>query len=253
METASVVSKPIVEKQCSVCNETLPVSEFYPDPGCSGGVGWRCKACGKSRTAFLRQSTRDGITWIGTTAYPVVDGYKLCSRCQERKPVSDFSASSTTKTGYRFECRQCRHESRKGNRSSLRYFLKQKITNAKHNLLNGSKAKRSLYDSDSFVTVDDLLDIWNQQQGRCALTGRTMEHRNDIGRNVNNVSIDRIDNSLGYTKGNVRLVCLAANYMRNTMSDCELLQFAESLVGYLRGKHGECCGATKHNGLKSQE
>ena len=33
------------------------------------------------------------------------------------------------------------------------------------------------------------------------------------------LSIDRIDNNLGYAEGNVRLVCLQVNYMRGDLTD----------------------------------
>lgn len=70
------------------------------------------------------------------------------------------------------------------------------------------------------LTLDDLLEKWNQQKGRCALTGlrmSTTQRRCDRHRFVTNVSIDRIDSSGHYTPDNVHLVCVVANMCKHVV------------------------------------
>ena len=44
-------------------------------------------------------------------------------------------------------------------------------------------------------------------------------------------SLDRIDNSKGYVKGNVRFVALIYNYARNGFDDEAVLAFCNAVIG----------------------
>ncbi|MEP3465369.1 MAG: hypothetical protein ABJN65_05025, partial [Parasphingorhabdus sp.] len=73
--------------------------------------------------------------------------------------------------------------------------------------------------------------LWTIQNGRCALTNRPFELRTneDGGQQDDRVSLDRIDNSIGYAEGNVQLVSQFANRARGTLTILEarkrLVQF----------------------------
>jgi hypothetical protein len=65
------------------------------------------------------------------------------------------------------------------------------------------------------ISTDHIVSLYEQQEGRCALTGIPF----DLGPAPTNkranpyiFSIDRIEPSLGYTKSNVRLVIWAINW-----------------------------------------
>jgi hypothetical protein len=62
--------------------------------------------------------------------------------------------------------------------------------------------------------------LWKEQQGRCALTGCAFELRteDDGGIQDDRLSLDRIDNSIGYAEGNIQLVTQFANRARGTLS-----------------------------------
>jgi hypothetical protein len=73
------------------------------------------------------------------------------------------------------------------------------------------------------LSVDEAVDVFEQQNGRCALTGLPLTTNgpfNDI-----TASLDRIDNSKGYTPDNVHWVHKAVNFMRG---DMPLAAFVES-------------------------
>lgn len=58
-----------------------------------------------------------------------------------------------------------------------------------------------------------------------------MTMQQGAGRKIfTNVSIDRIDNDFGYTPDNVRLVCKAVNYMKHSMTDQEMMQWAALIL-----------------------
>lgn len=52
--------------------------------------------------------------------------------------------------------------------------------------------------------------------------------------NMYNVSVDRVDQTKGYTIENTRLVCIQANMMRSILSDNELLQWCHAIETNLK-------------------
>jgi hypothetical protein len=54
----------------------------------------------------------------------------------------------------------------------------------------------------------------------------------DSGRVPTNLSVDRIDSSLGYIKGNIQLVCMAVNQMKNDLTVEQLKYFCKSILEY---------------------
>lgn len=83
-----------------------------------------------------------------------------------------------------------------------------------------AKRKRISYDID----IDYLLSLFSKQNGKCAMSNKSMTWITGNGRhsNYSNISIDRIDSNLGYTKGNVQLVCYIVNLMKNKLTTEEL-------------------------------
>ncbi len=86
--------------------------------------------------------------------------------------------------------------------------------------------------------ANHLLDKLNEQDGRCALTNIPLSLR-DVQGKVNEVnsfkiaSVDRIDNSLPYQKGNVQWVSVAINFARNRTE-------LEEFKGFLRDFMAMC-------------
>lgn len=79
-----------------------------------------------------------------------------------------------------------------------------------------SNCKRRI--RDGFVcdiTLEDMITKYNEQNGLCAITNVKMSHK--IG-SLDSVSIDRIDNTIGYTKENIHLVTKWINLGKNTAS-----------------------------------
>lgn len=97
-----------------------------------------------------------------------------------------------------------------------------------------NKARNRKYDTD--LDLPYLKDLWEQQRGRCAISGIGMDlPRNTVAfdRDKGNpwkASLDRIDCSQGYLKGNVRFVVNMANLCRNGFTDEEVLRFARGVV-----------------------
>jgi hypothetical protein len=72
------------------------------------------------------------------------------------------------------------------------------------------------------VTIDDLKEQWEKQLGVCEFTGveLMLSTYSKIEKNpIYTASLDRIDSSKGYVKGNIRWISRAINWMKNEMSD----------------------------------
>lgn len=110
--------------------------------------------------------------------------------------------------------------------SPYRFFLKQ-------------ATKRSKYNKTRTCDIDlvYLKTLWEEQRGICPLTGWLLRLTPTMNRGgparPDNASLDRIDNSKGYVRGNVRFIALIANYARNSFTDEDVVSFAKAVVGSL--------------------
>ena len=92
--------------------------------------------------------------------------------------------------------------------------MRRKISLTKYD----AKNRRKL---DFDITYTDLLELWQDQDGLCAISKNKLELDQGgtfMGRNNPNCcTIDRLDNSKGYTKDNIQLVTCAHNIWRNNL------------------------------------
>ena len=74
------------------------------------------------------------------------------------------------------------------------------------------------------ITVEDI-----EWHSKCPILGIEMEYFASGGRKQNSVSLDRIDSTLGYVKGNVSTISVRANSIKSNLT----LSQAKSLVEYI--------------------
>lgn len=110
-----------------------------------------------------------------------------------------------------------------------------------------ARGRSALRGQESDVTTDDLIRLYEAQNGRCALTGLTFSTVRHLGayRNPYYPSVDRIDPSLGYVEGNYRLVVLIANVARGEYGDEVFYALCEAAVRYRGGLPKRGRGAPK--------
>lgn len=85
------------------------------------------------------------------------------------------------------------------------------------------------------LTTADLLELLEEQGGRCALTGVKLTNILVKDRRIwTNASIDRIVSGGPYIRDNIQLVCTAVNGFRSQMSIEEFKQWC-TLVAKFRG------------------
>lgn len=103
---------------------------------------------------------------------------------------------------------------------------KGKFTYYLNKMRSRSKRKGFEYDLDE----EFLQTIWNNQEGKCALTGIELILRTtNSTRCPTAASLDRIDSKLGYIKNNVQFLALSVNYAKSDFSDEEFKEFLFSI------------------------
>lgn len=80
------------------------------------------------------------------------------------------------------------------------------------------------------LTHEQLLNLYNKQNGKCALTGEvlTFSTKNSLG----NVSLDRITSSLGYCETNVQLVTKKINMAKHLLEQTEFIEMCRKVAYY---------------------
>lgn len=88
------------------------------------------------------------------------------------------------------------------------------------------------------LTVQDVEQLLADSRGRCALTGIGFDLRRRDGERRRKwaPSIDRIENSAGYTPANVRLVCSSVNIALNDFGEELLVKIARALLRKRRAR-----------------
>lgn len=82
------------------------------------------------------------------------------------------------------------------------------------------------------ITPEVVRDLYRQQRGRCALTGWPLRVRG--GRGL--ASLDRLDPSIGYVAGNLRLTTPEVNLFRHKRTDAEFRTWCAKIAQHL-GRH----------------
>ncbi len=233
---------PLWTQICTKCGQRKPQEEFYWNSRRRGFLR-RCKACLRTYSrGYVR--TPEGIT----------SDVRACTQCGEEKDVSAFY--SRVRGGQRRTvCKDCcragdlrrhainprprkkyadlvaenpdgirdgRRRSYLTRRSHLRGWVKINLDTRR------GQCRKSGIPFD--LSVDDVLALYEDQGGKCALTGAELLWGIDTNRGPGTLSVDRIDALGPYTKENVRLVVHWANIARQRLTDAEFVDLCRAVV-----------------------
>lgn len=135
---------------------------------------------------------------------------KVCIKCGLTKPTSDFPEYQKGRT--KNACKPCTDASRRQRTGATYHGYLTSLCSKARSARKGTKVP---FEIDS----EYLIQLWEEQHGRCKLSGIYMTHHSDgKGRKDFNASVDRIIPELGYVHGNLQLVCDRVNTMRHTLT-----------------------------------
>jgi hypothetical protein len=174
------------------------------------------------------------------------DGKKICSKCKKEKPVDQFHVDKRAKTGRSSACLDCKglrplttEQQRRANKRHDDWVKQDRLLNpekyvkygqdfrARHpkwTLLNAAR-KRAAAKGLTFSITETDIPIPEV----CPILGMPIVV-NTNGMKDNSISLDRKDVRLGYESGNVQVISVKANAMKNSATPDELRRFARWVI-----------------------
>lgn len=127
-------------------------------------------------------------------------------------------------------CNACRSEYN-------RVYYSQSIEIYLQRMLASSRRRAKTKGAPNDLTLDQLLDLWHKQDGRCALSGIAMTYEITNGtNNAYNASLDRIRPGLAYTLKNVQLVTARANWIKGDLDNSGINWWVTTIHGHMNPK-----------------
>lgn len=131
---------------------------------------------------------------------------KICLCCNIEKTIDEYNKKASREDGYNYYCRLCDQERRVNYYNTLNGSLHMLLSSSRWSAqkrYNKGRIEAGKYD----ISFDNLKDLWKQQDGKCYYSGIPMNY--DI--HEWQVSLERLNDDLGYIKSNIVLCCLEFN------------------------------------------
>lgn len=184
-------------KKCSKCKEEKDIEYFHKRTQSKDGYRNVCKLC-------MPKYEYDK---------PINDGPKKCITCKVIKPFEEFYKT------HKLICKDCQYKRQFKYKTTLNGSLTG-LLNAAKNRSKILKNERAEFD----LTLDDLKDIYERQNGLCYYSTIQMKFEGEF-----KMSLERLDNDMGYIKTNVVLCCTEFNCASKWSFDkiLEMLEFLD--------------------------
>ena len=154
----------ILFKICSTCTISKSISDFHKNKKGKFGRNSICKSC------ILAKYRKHSPKYHELTTI-------ICQSCDTCLDISDFYENPTSQTGFMKICRNCYiHRDQSADLSILDYSTL---------LLHQFQRK---YSKKTFnITPLQIIHLWKQQRGLCAITEHRMTMDKDSAGNIDNI------------------------------------------------------------------
>lgn len=146
---------------------------------------------------------------------------KRCRTCREDRPIREFAKAPSNKSGVKNQCRTCDADYHERWRTANKAYERERVAAAHRSdparkMLSGAKRRAASKGLPFSLKYEDI-----HIPELCPVLGiRLFVGDGEAG--PNSPSLDRIDNSRGYTKDNVLVVSYRANTLKSSASLAEL-------------------------------
>jgi len=135
----------------------------------------------------------------------------ICNSCNTEKEINAYRLLS----GKTNKCSNCRVVIYKG--ILLSVFNKIKLNAQKRNI-------------EFNITMEDIGDLFEKQNGKCALSGIKLKLKKTTKDKNSTASLDRRDNNKGYLKDNIQWIYRPINFMKGTLDEGEFIFLCEKII-----------------------
>lgn len=191
-------------KKCSRCGVVKKEEEFYKK---TEGLESKCKTCKKQ----VQYNYRQRLLQRKNINLPLK---KTCCNCGIDKPTEEFYKDRGKLDGLRESCKTCQY-----NRTSSRH-----VKNPAMLMLRNARARAKSFGLEFNLELSDIVI-----PEKCPIMGVPLYAGKGHSRN-NSPSLDRIDNSRGYIKGNVAVISQQANSIKREAN----IKQIENLLKYMK-------------------
>lgn len=148
-----------------------------------------------------------------------------CSKCKKKLPLDCFynNKFNVKRHCKQSECKKCNDKHRYETCTSFFNTLLQSCRSTAKNRASKGRTEAGI----CTVTKQDMIELYELQEGKCALSGKVMDH---IANSPHKMSIDRIDNNLGYIRSNLRIVTWQVNQAINDMSEEDFFEMCSRVA-----------------------
>ena len=208
----------ILTKICTCCHQEKPLSEFYNDKRIKkDGKTACCKACLDAKNILYRQTHKKERSEYECNQRATNSAWREAQAERAKK----FLAKLKLEGGERLE----KYKSKQKARNKLI-----RTKDPRYSLWHGARARAREKGLEFNIDLEDIV-----LPEKCPILEIPI-CQNDGKAKFNSYSLDRIDPSKGYIKGNIGVISRMANTMKNDASKEELEIFCKNILNYINRK-----------------
>jgi hypothetical protein len=209
----------ITKKKCNTCNKIKQLNDFHKNSSGKYGYHNNCKIC--------RSNKRKNLN------YKKINKDKKCTSCKLILSSDKFNRDKSNSSGLQTYCKKCQKNKTIKWRNTFQGFLKGLYKDLKSNA-----KKRNI---NVEISIKDIIDQYHKQNGKCYysninLTFNKQNSKNEKNRLINpwNISVDRTNSKLHYTKDNIKIVSAYINRAKSDLDEKIFLDMCFSVSKFFK-------------------
>ena len=153
-----------------------------------------------------------------------IEASKRCSTCKQVLSVKQFDKNASRRDGLQHQCKQCARQRNK------KYEIENPVVRQTGAMVRSARSRAKKKNLPFDIDRDYIRSI---VPSHCPIFGMPLEwsirRANKAAPLPNSPSLDRIDPSKGYVKGNVWIISYRANQIKSNASHDELKRVTEAV------------------------
>lgn len=203
-----------------------------------------------------------------TITHKIINGYRICTKCEQNKPISEYGIDSQKADGLCPSCKECRQKYYQDNHE---YLLQKRRDYVDKNRERVNEGKREYYKNNQpkirrqakefYKNHKEEINAKNAKWRKESVKGQFMTCRR--GAEIRNLDflisldefektirkpcnycgtveerrgIDRIDSNIGYLSNNIVPCCYPCNWMKNDLTVNEFLSHCQKIIDHQKTK-----------------